>query len=461
MRCISLSNVSFHFPGADDLFIGLSAVFHANQTVAIIGDNGCGKTTLMKIIADELEPNTGRVIRNASVYLMPQMSAPTAQSGGEHQANVLSAAFASGADILLLDEPTNNLDADARRRFVANMWAWGGGVVLVSHDRDLLNQMDCIWELGHDGLRVYGGNYDFYLAAKAAEREVLESRLSNTENRIASLNQSINIAQTTRQHHEIKQRKEIDNKRRSRIAANALKGKSQETEAKKRQAIQKKLNEQTAQKQQISEALRDDKIKIPMPDRPMFKNDLIKIKNMTFGYSARPIFTNFNFEMRGGGRVHLIGKNGAGKSTLIKLILGQLMPDAGDVHLMGRAAYLDQTLSLLNPNMSVVDNIMAITDLKQTDAYAIAANFGFRNENARKRVGTLSGGELLKATLAAVLGGDKCPDLLILDEPTNNLDLKSIAILENVLNQYRGAILLVSHDASFVRNLNIVDRVEL
>ena len=194
MRCISLSNVSFHFSGADDLFTDLSAVFHVGQRVAIIGDNGCGKTTLMKIIAGDLEPTSGRVARHASVHLMPQISAPTAQSGGERQASVLNDAFTSGADILILDEPTNNLDADARTRFMTDMWQFRGGMVIVSHDRDLLNQMDCIWELGHDGLRVYGGNYDFYLAAKAAERDALGAQLRNTENRIVRLNKTKTIA---------------------------------------------------------------------------------------------------------------------------------------------------------------------------------------------------------------------------------------------------------------------------
>ena len=104
---------------------------------------------------------------------------------------------------------------------------------------------------------------------------------------------------------------------------------------------------------------------------------------------------------------------------------------------------------------------MNLTNLNLNQSFAIAANFGFKNEQARKKVGVLSGGELLKATLCVVLGSDNQPDLLILDEPTNNLDLKSIAILEDALNQYRGAILLVSHDEMFVRNIKIDREIEI
>jgi ATPase subunit of ABC transporter with duplicated ATPase domains len=126
---------------------------------------------------------------------------------------------------------------------------------------------------------------------------------------------------------------------------------------------------------------------------------------------------------------------------------------SGSVKTFGNIVYLDQYLSLLDKNKSIVENIMNISGCLKHDAHAIAANFGFRGDASKQIAGTLSGGELLKATLASVLGGDKQPDLLILDEPTNNLEIKSISILEDALNQYRGAILLVSHDDMFVKNI--------
>ena len=362
--------------------------------------------------------------------------------------------FDSDADILLLDEPTNNLDATARQSFYDMLMRYTGGAVIVSHDRDLLRRVDCIMELANGKLTVYGGNYDFYVAQRNAERARLESQYADVQKRITELNRTMQVAQNTRQHHESKQTKEINTARRSRIAANALKGKSQETEAKKRGIIQKKLTAQLAMQQGLSAQMRDDVIKIPMPSKQFYSKELVRIENMSFEYDAEHIFCNLNFTMYGGTRVHLSGPNGCGKSTLLKLICGKLSPRTGTVKTFGRIAYLNQDLSLLDGNKTVVENIIDIADILPHDAHAIAANFGFRGNMSRRRVGTLSGGELLKATLAAVLGSANQPDLLILDEPTNNLDIKSTSILEEALRQYRGAILLVSHDADFINNIS-------
>ena len=138
-----------------------------------------------------------------------------------------------------------------------------------------------------------------------------------------------------------------------------------------------------------------------------------------------------------------------------------LKPSQGTVKTYGKIAYINQDLSLLNKDKTILDNIIELSGCLKHKAHAIAANFGFRGDASKQIVRTLSGGELLKATLATVLGGDILPDLLILDEPTNNLEIKSISILEDALNQYSGAILLVSHDANFVRSVNIDNVIEL
>lgn len=453
MQSISLINISFAYAGADALFNELSAVFRTDQTIAIVGDNGTGKSTLLKIIVGQISPSTGRVVRDASLAILPQMPPHGDKSGGQRQITELIRIFDSGADILLLDEPTNNLDAAARQSFYDMLMRHTGGAIIVSHDRDLLRRVDCIMELTNGKLTVYGGNYDFYVAQRNAERARLESQYAGVQKRITELNRTMQVAQNTRQHHESKQTKEINTARRSRIAANALKGKSQETEAKKRGIIQKKLTAQLAMQQVLSAQMRDDVIKIPMPSKQFYSKELVRIENMSFGYDAEQIFCDFNFTMYGCTRVHLSGSNGCGKSTLLKLICGKLSPRTGTVKTFGRIAYLNQDLSLLDGDKTVVENIIDIADILPHDAHAIAANFGFRGNMSRRRVGTLSGGELLKATLAAVLGSANQPDLLILDEPTNNLDIKSTSILEEALRQYRGAILLVSHDADFVNNI--------
>ena len=460
MALISLSNVSFGY-NDNNLLNGVSIAFQTHEHVAIIGDNGVGKTTLLKLLSGDVLPDSGTVNKNASIYMLNQINVSDSKSGGEQQMFALMRAFESNADILLLDEPTNNLDTDAKKVFFNQLNTYPNGVVIVSHDRELLQQMDKIIELHNGQLKVYGGNYDFYLEQKRIESDSIYSKYTNTQKSIARLNNTMNIAQNMRQHHEFKQQKEINSSRRSRLEQNALRGKSIETEAKKRAIIQKKLDEQISIQQSLSEQMRNETIKIPMPNKPFYSKELINISNMSFAYGDKTVFKNFDFTMYGKSRVRLVGKNGAGKSTLLKIICGELKPDSGMVKTFGKIAYVNQDLSVLDKNKTIVENIMKISGCLKHDAHAIAANFGFRGDASGQRVGTLSGGELLKATLAAILGGDNQPDLLILDEPTNNLEIKSIGILEDALNQYTGAILLVSHDEMFVKNIKIDTEVRL
>ena len=456
MKSVSLLNISFSYLGGDDLFSNLSYSFGVGKKLAIIGDNGAGKTTLLKIISGDLFPDSGRVVRNATCYLLPQINTDATKSGGQSQQIALMRAFDSGADILLLDEPTNNLDVMARTEFFNKLRAYHGGVVVVSHDRELLNQMDVLLELHNGMLSVFGGNYDFYIAQKKQIQESLESKYTDAQKEIARLNMTMRIAQNTRQHHEAKQQKDKNNKASgSRLWANALRGKSAETEAKRRNQIQKKLIAQMERSADLSMQLRNDVIKIPLPDKRVYDKEIVRVENLHFAYGDQVIFSDFNFTMRTGERVRLVGDNGAGKTTLLKIICGKLHAATGNVKIYGRIAYLNQDLSLLNPDKSVVENIVECAGILTHDAHAIAANFGFRGDASRKLVKFLSGGELLRATLAAVLGDKNQPDLLILDEPTNNLDIKSTNVLESALNQYRGAILIVSHDEMFVRNIYI------
>ena len=213
--------------------------------------------------------------------------------------------------------------------------------------------------------------------------------------------------------------------------------------------------------QELSAQMIDDKIKIPLPNKPFYSKDLIQISGLCFGYGDKKIFDKFDFSMYGGVRVRITGKNGTGKSTLLKIICGDLIPQSGIVKTFGKIACLNQDLSELDKNKTVIENIMDISGVLKHDAHMIAANFGFRGDASNKKAGVLSGGELLKATLAAILGSENQPDLLILDEPTNNLEIKSIAILEDALNQYRGAVLLVSHDEMFTKNIHIDQEIKI
>ena len=293
MASISLSKVFFGY-NDNNLLDDISFVFNDNEHVAIIGDNGCGKTTLLKLLSGDLLPDSGNINKDAHIYMLNQINASDSKSGGEQQMFALMRAFESDADVLLLDEPTNNLDSDAKQVFFNQLNAYPHGAVIVSHDRELLQQVDKIVELQNGKLKVYGGNYDFYLEQKQIESDNLYSKYTNTQKSIARLNNSLNIAQNTRQHHEYKQQKEIASSRRSRLEQNALKGKSIETEAKKRSIIQKKLDEQISSQKSLSEQMRNETIKIPVPNKPFYSKELVQISDLCFAYNDKPIFHNFN-----------------------------------------------------------------------------------------------------------------------------------------------------------------------
>lgn len=456
MKYISLLNISFAYSGADDLFSNLSYSFSADKKVAIVGDNGAGKTTLLKIISGDLLPDSGRIVRNATCYLLNQINTNSTKSGGQSQQQALARAFDSDADILLLDEPTNNLDTSSCQDFFRKLFSYRGGAVIVSHDRQLLNHVDMLLELHNGKLSVFGGNYDFYVAQKRQMQESLESKYTSAQKEITRLNATMAKAQNMRQHHEAKQQKERNNKSAgSKIAANAMKGKSQETEAKRKKLIQAKLSKQLKCSAELSAQLRNDTIKVPLPNVKVYDKEIVRLDNVFFSYGDKFVLSDFNLTIHTGERVRLLGDNGAGKTTILKLISGVLQPSSGAVKVSGKIAYLNQDLSLLKPDKSVVENIADYADVLLHDAHVIAANFGFRGDASKKQVSVLSGGELLKATLAAVIGSGNQPDLLILDEPTNNLDIKSTMVLEEALNQYKGAVLIVSHDDIFMQKLNM------
>ena len=462
MKSISLLNITFAYSGADDLFIDLSYSFSADKKVAIIGDNGVGKTTLLKIVSGNLLHDSGCIVRNATCHLLNQINTDSTKSGGQSQQQALARAFDSDADILLLDEPTNNLDTSSRQDFFRKLFSYRGGAAIVSHDRQLLNHVDMLLELHNGKLSVFGGNYDFYVAQKRQMQESLESKYTSAQKEITRLNATMAKAQNMRQHHEAKQQKERNNKSAgSKIAANAMKGKSQETEAKRKKLIQAKLSKQLKCSAELSAQLRNDTIKVPLPNVKVYDKEIVRLENVFFSYGDNFVLSDFNLSIRAGERVRLLGDNGAGKTTILKLISGVLQPSAGAVKASGKNAYLNQDLSLLNPDKSVVENIADCADILLHDAHVVAANFGFRGGASKKQVGVLSGGELLKATLAAVIGSGNQPDLLILDEPTNNLDIKSTMVLEEALNQYNGAVLIVSHDDIFMQKLNINRSIQI
>lgn len=520
---ISLNDISYSLPAGNTLFDGVSLNISSSQKLALVGDNGVGKSTLFRIISGDLLPGKGTLRRQAQVFAVPQILSFSGSivsvmgiasvlaalervsqgagmvedydiigedwdlaerlkeefavwglskfvgteefsslSGGEKEKVMLIAAFLAKADILLFDEPTNNLDEAARRLFAKRLLNAKQGVVLISHDRSLLRQMNKIAELTRDGIKIFGGNYDFYIAEKNLLKQKLEADVSALHQETVRLQKQISALQERAARKNAYGEKQIENRRYSRMAGGQMALDAQNTQAKKKTALDAKFSENHQAAYDLRLKLKEETIKIPLPEKPFIKEKAVEVKAMNFAYGSQKIFKDFNLLIGGSDRIALSGGNGSGKTTLIKLLLGRLKADSGEINLNVRAVYLSQDLCLLDSTRTLLDNVIELNrGITVNQAYAVLANFGFRNELALKKGGEISGGELLKACLATILGTPHQPEMLILDEPTNNLDIKSTEVLEAALSQYQGALLVVSHDKVFLENIGIKRVVEL
>jgi ATPase subunit of ABC transporter with duplicated ATPase domains len=357
--------------------------------------------------------------------------------------------------VLLLDEPTNNLDRDARHRLYDVLGDWKGCLLLVSHDRVLLDRMDRIAELGGDEISFFGGNFSAYEEVKQAAREVAEKNYRAAEQELK------------REKRELQQARERAQKRASnaartntdipRIVRGGLKRRAQESAGKANEMHTQRLEGAKARLAEADEALRaDDALALSLPDttvpagRTVFHGERIRVRDLFAGEGV-------NLNVRGPERIALTGANGTGKSTLLRVMSGDLEPDGGLMNRAdGRVAYLSQRLDLLDLERSTLENLRAFAPrLTPTETMHLLARFLFREERAQLPVGVLSGGERLRATLLCVLRAEPAPHLLLLDEPTNNLDLVSVEQLTSAMTAYQGAFVVVSHDERFLADLGI------
>jgi ATPase subunit of ABC transporter with duplicated ATPase domains len=387
-------------------------------------------------------------------------------SGGETTRVVLAALFLAGPDLLVLDEPTNNLDRESRQALYGALRDWAGGLLVVSHDRTLLGLMDRIAELSPHGLRLYGGNYELYAAQRDAEDAAARRELDEAARNLKKGRREAQAARERQERRSSRGKKDRDKVGQPTIALNTLRDNSERTTARLAATHDAKVDAARAALDaagaRVDERPRLDIALTPV-ELPAGKT-VLELEGVCYRHCPdRPLIEGLDLRLAGPERVALVGPNGSGKSTLLRLILGELRPDAGRVSLgVERVSCLDQRAALLRPDRSVLDNFRAgAPGLSETVCRLTLARFLFRTDAVHRLTGTLSGGERLRAALACALTAVAPPQLLILDEPTNHLDLDSLANLEQALRLYTGALLVVSHDRTFLDNVGVGRVVEL
>jgi len=388
-----------------------------------------------------------------------------ALSGGQVTRAALAGLLIAAPDVILLDEPTNNLDAPARALVAAVLRRWKGGAVVVSHDRALLRDMDRIVELSSLGVASHGGGYDLYVERKTQETAAAARDLASAERDAAR------VARESQQARERKDRRDAAGRRfaarasEPKILLGAMAERAQLSGAREGR-LADRLAQDAAEARASAEArverLRRIAFDLPPTGLPAGRT-VLDFDAVGFAYpGAPPLLTGLNLRLAGPERVAVSGGNGAGKSTLIRLATGALQPTSGTVSRPVTAALLDQRAALLAEDQTILDNFRRLNPGAGLNAaHAALARFLFRNSAAHQVVGSLSGGERLRAALACVLMSASPPQLLVLDEPTNHLDLDSIAAVEGALAGYDGALLVASHDADFLAAIGVERRLAL
>lgn len=524
---IQVNHLDYDLPNGKSLFKDISINF-SDHKIGLIGRNGSGKTTLVRLIIGELLPSLGNIYVNARIAYVPQnpsfemditvgdflncdacisdlksnqqniinnenikiidnnrnkknytisqlkefevdkipdSSLINKLSGGEITRILLTKAFFSDANYLILDEPTNHLDYDARQILNENIRQWHGGILLISHDRNLLNIMDEIVEITTLGLNRYGGNYSCYKQQKQNEVKSNKQRLLDAKKALKKTKHSIQNAKEKHAQRRSQGKKLRSTTSQAEIILDFMRSRSTKSLGEISTRHRRMLNDaekKLAFAKKKIEIINEININLPNTYVPKGKI-ILKIENISFSYSNKlpSIIKDFSYILRGPERIKLEGKNGSGKTTLIKLILGELKPQYGNIYLGTKSVkYLDQNTNLLNPKLSILDNFLYFNpDISLINAYRSLAGFLFKNNQVLKLAGDLSSGEKLKALLACILMSKNPPQLLILDEPTNHLDIHSIKNIEEILNCYQGSLILISHDIYFLNSINITKTI--
>ncbi|MGB7981663.1 MAG: ATP-binding cassette domain-containing protein [Candidatus Nanopelagicales bacterium] len=380
-------------------------------------------------------------------------------SGGEVTQLGLARLLVRRPEVLLLDEPTNNLDTAARARLYDVIETWPRTLFVVSHDRELLERVERIGDLRRGEIAWYAGGYSSYVEQVAAEHEAAEQAVTTARADVRKQKSDRVDAERVLARRKRYGDRMYANKREPRAVMKMRKRTAQESAAAYRRTHDDRLDAARARLDDAEERLREDReIRVDLPATEVPRGRVVLATPGLVLRTNTPVELNIS----GPDRIAVLGPNGAGKTTLLHTIAGLLPPSAGAVDLRVPLGLLPQRLDVLDPGLSVFENVAArAQDASANAMRAQLARFLFRATAADQLAGGLSGGQRFRAALAAVLLADPAPQLLLLDEPTNNLDFASYNALVAAMATYRGALLIASHDQAFLDDVSVDRLVEL